>query len=63
MERKDCFWGLHIDLHPLAEDTVLGADVTEEMVARLLDAAKPDHVAYDCKGHPGGGGGPSRIGE
>ncbi len=63
MERKDCFWGLHIDLHPLAEDTVLGADVTEEMVARLLDAAKPDHVAYDCKGHPGVAGYPSRIGE
>lgn len=62
MERKDCFWGLHIDLHPLMEDTVLGADVQEEMISRLLDAAKPDHVTYDCKGHPGVAGYPSEIG-
>ncbi len=62
MERKDCFFGLHIDLHPTERDVLLGADVTEENIARLLDAARPEHVGYDCKGHPGIAGYPSRVG-
>ena len=37
LHRKDCFFGLHFDLHPNKGDKVLGRDVTEEMIERLLD--------------------------
>ncbi len=53
LPRKDCFLGMHFDLHPNEKDTFLGRDVTEEMVERFLARVKPDYVQYDCKGHPG----------
>ncbi len=60
--RKDCFFGVHFDLHPNGNDTVLGRDLTPEMAKGLLDRVRPDFVQYDCKGHPGYLGYPSRIG-
>ncbi len=60
--RKDCFFGIHLDLHPEPNDTELGADITEEMLADFLDKVKPDHVQYDCKGHPGWSGYPTEVG-
>jgi hypothetical protein len=60
--RNDAFFGLHFDLHPNRSDTVLGADVTEENIAALLDRVRPDYVQYDCKGHPGYAGYPTKIG-
>ena len=60
--RKDCFFGLHFDLHPTPEDTALGRDVTEETIFRLLRACRPDFVQYDSKGHPGYLGFPSKTG-
>lgn len=51
--RKDGYWGLHFDLHPQPTDTSLGADISEENIADLLDRVKPDFVQYDCKGHVG----------
>jgi hypothetical protein len=60
--RKDAFFGLHFDLHPNRSDTVLGAEVSEENIAVLLDRVRPDYVQYDCKGHPGYAGYPTRIG-
>lgn len=62
MRRADSFFGLHFDLHPGEQDTALGRDVSEEMVGRLLAAAKPDYVQYDSKGHPGWLGWPSKVG-
>ena len=62
LPRKDAFFGLHFDLHPQATDTALGADITEEMIARLLDRARPDYVQYDCKGHAGYTGYPTKVG-
>ena len=56
------FFGLHYDLHPNARDTELGAAVTEEHIRRELEKAKPDFVQYDCKGHPGYTGYPTKIG-
>ena len=53
LKRQDCFFGLHFDLHPNKTDTILGRDVTDEMVDKLLAGVKPDFVQYDCKGHPG----------
>jgi hypothetical protein len=60
--RRDAFFGLHFDLHPNAQDTVLGADVSAENIAALLDRVRPDYVQYDCKGHPGYAGYPTRVG-
>ena len=62
LSRKDAFFGLHFDLHPNKNDTQLGEHLTEEMVARLLEQVCPDYVQYDCKGHPGYTGYPTRIG-
>ncbi len=60
--RKHAFFGLHFDLHAQQADTELGADVTEEMVGRLLDAVGPDYVQQDCKGHPGYTSYPTAVG-
>lgn len=60
--RRDSFFGLHFDLHPQEHDTALGRDVTEAMIERLLDAARPDYVQYDAKGHAGWLGWPSAVG-
>ncbi len=62
LARKDCFLGMHFDLHPRKNDIVLGRDVTDEMVERFLDKVKPDYVQYDCKGHAGYLGFPSKTG-
>ena len=60
--RRQAFFGLHFDLHPNKDDTSLGAQVEPEMIARLLQRVRPDYVQYDCKGHPGYTGYPTRIG-
>ena len=60
--RKDAFFGLHFDLHPNKADTALGADISEDNIAALLDRVKPDYVQYDCKGHPGYTGYPTKVG-
>ena len=62
LKRSESYFGLHFDLHPNERDTVLGRDVTPQMVGALLDAAKPDFVQYDSKGHPGWLGWPSQVG-
>jgi hypothetical protein len=62
LPRKDAFFGLHLDLHPNERDTVLGAEASEENVAELLRRVKPDFVQYDCKGHAGYTGYPTRVG-
>jgi len=62
LPRSQAFFGLHFDLHPNKSDTSLGADVTEENIIRLLTRVRPDFVQYDCKGHPGYTGYPTKIG-
>ncbi|MCX6577287.1 MAG: hypothetical protein NTV82_12955 [Candidatus Aminicenantes bacterium] len=60
--RQNAFFGLHFDLHPSKTDTELGADVSTENIARLLNRVKPDYIQYDCKGHVGWAGYPTKIG-
>lgn len=60
--RRDAFFGLHFDLHPNKTDVALGADVSEENISRLLDRVRPDYVQYDCKGHVGWAGYPTKVG-
>jgi hypothetical protein len=59
--RKDSFFGMHFDLHPNIHDPALGRDVSDEMVERFLARVKPDYVQYDCKGHVGYLGYPSKV--
>lgn len=62
VSRKDAFFGIHFDLHAGPHDTELGADLTEEMIARLLERVQPDYVQQDCKGHPGYASYPTKVG-
>ncbi|MEW5901150.1 MAG: hypothetical protein AB1715_06785, partial [Acidobacteriota bacterium] len=62
VHRRDAFFGLHFDLHPSKTDTSLGADVSEDNIGTLLDRVRPDYVQYDCKGHAGYAGYPTKIG-
>jgi hypothetical protein len=62
LPRKDCFFGLHFDLHPNENDTELGRDATDAMISHLLESCHPDFVQYDSKGHPGYLGFPSKTG-
>ncbi len=62
LARKDSFLGMHFDLHPGPEDMALGRDLTEEMVEHFLNEVRPDYVQYDCKGHIGYLGYPSKVG-
>lgn len=62
VRRQDAFFGLHFDLHPQETDTSLGADVSADNIASLLDRVRPDYVQYDCKGHAGYAGYPTAVG-
>ena len=62
LSRKETFFGLHFDLHPAKNDTQLGEHITEEMIAGLIEKVRPDYVQYDCKGHAGYAGYPTKIG-
>jgi hypothetical protein len=62
LPRSECFFGLHFDLHPNDKDVALGADVSEENISKLLSRVRPDYVQYDCKGHVGWAGYPTKVG-
>jgi hypothetical protein len=62
LSRRDAFFGLHFDLHPGAQDTVLGRDITDANLDKLLTRVAPDYIQYDCKGHAGYTGYPTKIG-
>jgi hypothetical protein len=59
---RDSFFGLHFDLHPNDKDVALGEDVSAENIGRLLERVGPDYVQYDCKGHVGWAGYPTKVG-
>lgn len=59
---EDAFFGLHYDLHPGEKDTELGRETTYEHIREQLEKVKPDFVQYDCKGHAGWTGYPTKVG-
>ena len=61
LKRKDAFFGIHLDFHCGLNDHV-GANTTDEMVNRFLDAVDPDFIQIDCKGHPGVSSYPTKVG-
>ena len=58
----DAFFGLHYDLHATERDTELGRETTYEHIREQLEKVNPDFVQYDCKGHPGWAGYPTKVG-
>lgn len=59
---ETAFFGLHFDLHPNVQDTELGRETTAEHIRAMLEKVRPDFVQYDCKGHPGYTGYPTKVG-
>lgn len=55
------FFGLHFDFHA-GDDAVLGSRTEAEDIQRFLDAAKPDFIQCDSKGHRGFSSYPTEIG-
>jgi len=62
LPRSECFFGLHFDLHPNENDTELGAACTEDNIRRLCERVDPDFIQWDCKGHRGYTGYPTKVG-
>lgn len=52
-KRKDCFFGLHFDLHASPNTDVFGAEFDENALEHMLKEVKPDYVQCDTKGHAG----------
>ena len=59
---QTAFFGVHYDLHARADDTGLGAKLTTDHLRRELEKVQPDFIQCDCKGHPGYGSYPGKIG-
>ena len=60
--REESFFGLHFDFHASYEDSLIGKNLSKEMVDSLLEMAKPDYIQVDCKGHAGYSSYPTRVG-
>ena len=63
MKKKRCesFLGIHFDFHAMPGQTV-AEEIRPDLIARLLDEAKPDFVQCDTKGHAGLSSYPTDIG-
>ncbi|GAB4047366.1 hypothetical protein [Spirosoma litoris] len=55
------YFGLHFDFHAVAEDSLIGRNLSEKSLDSLLTAVKPDFIQVDCKGHPGVSSYPSKV--
>lgn len=51
--RKDSYFGMHFDFHANAREKGIGTKTTAENIGKILDAAKPDYIQVDTKGHAG----------
>lgn len=62
LRRADSYFGLHFDFHAGPDCTEVGRNTTPEMVERIIEAAHPDYIQIDCKGHPGFSSYPTKVG-
>ena len=60
-KRAESFFGIHFDFHAMPGQTVC-EDYRPDLIAKLLDAAKPDFVQCDTKGHQGLSSYPTDVG-
>jgi alpha-L-fucosidase len=62
-KRAQSFFGLHFDFHAGPDCTEVGKNTTPAMVERIIEAAQPDYLQIDCKGHPGFSSYPTKAGQ
>jgi hypothetical protein len=62
LKRADSFLGIHFDFHAGPDNPEIGKNTTPEMVEAIIDAAHPDYIQIDCKGHPGISSYPTKVG-
>lgn len=60
--RSESFFGMHFDFHAGPGQKNIGENANPELIARMLDAVKPDYVQCDTKGHPGISSYPTKVG-
>ena len=52
-KRAGAYWGLHFDFHATETNKDIGLRTDAHRLGEFLDAAKPDYIQVDTKGHPG----------
>ncbi|HXP62308.1 MAG TPA: alpha-L-fucosidase, partial [Dongiaceae bacterium] len=62
LKRADSFFGIHFDFHAGPDNPEIGRNTTPEMIESIIDAAHPDYIQIDCKGHPGISSYPTKVG-
>jgi hypothetical protein len=62
LKRADSFLGIHFDFHAGPDNPEIGRNTTPEMTEAIIDAAHPDYIQIDCKGHPGISSYPTKVG-
>jgi hypothetical protein len=62
LKRSDSYFGIHFDFHAGPDCNEIGKNTTPEMVEKIIDAAHPDYIQIDCKGHPGLSSYPTKVG-
>jgi hypothetical protein len=62
LKRADSFLGIHFDFHAGPDNPEIGRNTTPEMIEAIIDAAHPDYIQIDCKGHPGISSYPTKVG-
>jgi hypothetical protein len=62
LKRADSFFGIHFDFHAGPDCKEIGKNTTPEMVEKIIEAAHPDYIQIDCKGHPGLSSYPTKVG-
>lgn len=60
--RSESFFGMHFDFHAGFGQKNIGENRNPELIARMLDAVKPDYVQCDTKGHAGVTSYPTQVG-
>jgi len=62
LKRAESFFGIHFDFHAGPDCNEIGRNTTPAMVERIIEAAHPDYLQIDCKGHPGLSSYPTKAG-
>jgi hypothetical protein len=62
LKRADSYFGIHFDFHAGPDCREIGRNTTPEMVEKIIEAAHPDYIQIDCKGHPGLSSYPTKVG-
>jgi len=62
LKRAESFLGIHFDFHAGPDCHEIGKNTSPEMIEGIINAAHPDYIQIDCKGHPGLSSYPTKVG-